>query len=565
MTSKWWLAVLFLALFTRTDAQTSARFVATAMPQKLALGETFDLTFTLTDGIARDFRPPTLSDFLLRSGPNQTISVGNNNGVQVQIITYRYVLQAKSVGNFSIAPASIQLRNGDILTSKTIRIEVSAAKKKTVTALNKNKKSFVRAALSRAEAYVGQQLILDYTLHTTAEVENTKLVQQPDYQGFFVQEIQNFEPQPQREKINGVVYKSDILRRLALFPQQTSELFIQPWRLELVVSAEKKDYTGQDIFFEPPSELVPVETNATRVVVKDLPQPQPSDFSGAVGSYSIESQLVAKEIRQGDAIEIRLFINGDGDSKRVQLPKITVQPTENVETYEPKIIRDESLDAGQKIRNTKEIAYLLLPQRAGKMALTPTFTYFDPDLKKYVTLRDSTYEVEVLPAAPRPSTLPGTDTEAPKSYLQNALGKSRKWILFSFLGSILLSLIIFKIIKNNKNVTKKINVTKNNEIQFTQLAQYYLKQNNSVAFYRAIFDGLQQFAAEKYGVSQADQTTQTTRIRSGSVSIPLSKIEGYETLLRICEEVLFGGQSKAHDMENTLQMTINWLKEDEII
>ena len=157
MTSKWWLAVLFLALFTRTDAQTSARFVATAMPQKLALGETFDLTFTLTDGIARDFRPPTLSDFLLRSGPNQTISVGNNNGVRAQIITYRYVLQAKSVGNFSIAPASIQLRNGDILTSKTIRIEVSAAKKKTVTALNKNKKSFVRAALSRAEAYVGDR------------------------------------------------------------------------------------------------------------------------------------------------------------------------------------------------------------------------------------------------------------------------------------------------------------------------------------------------------------------------------------------------------------------------
>ena len=94
-------------------------------------------------------------------------------------VIYSYILQPKQIGTFTIGPAKLVIR-GETYTTKPMEIEV-------VDGVNlgeeRQKNVFIKAELSTSEAYVGQQITLDYKVYTTVNIETYNVLEESNYQG----------------------------------------------------------------------------------------------------------------------------------------------------------------------------------------------------------------------------------------------------------------------------------------------------------------------------------------------------------------------------------------------
>ena len=100
----------------------SQNFSAATSKNKVGVGEQFKISFTL-DASGSNFRAPTMPDFDLYSGPNQSSSMQFINGNVSQSISYSFVLAAKKEGKFTIGPATVSV-NGKTMETKPLTIEV---------------------------------------------------------------------------------------------------------------------------------------------------------------------------------------------------------------------------------------------------------------------------------------------------------------------------------------------------------------------------------------------------------------------------------------------------------
>src|SRR5687768_2805876 len=121
---KTYTGVLFLFLLVgMTNILLAQKFSASVNKNKVAVGEVFQLDFSInTNG--KDFTPPSLSDFNIHSGPNQSTSMQIINGSISQSISLSYYLSAKREGTFTIGAASIGTGN-NTLRSNPITITVT--------------------------------------------------------------------------------------------------------------------------------------------------------------------------------------------------------------------------------------------------------------------------------------------------------------------------------------------------------------------------------------------------------------------------------------------------------
>lgn len=558
--------ILFAVLGAiKAQAQQNTKFEASVEPRVVPLNSTFTVTFTWSNakGSATDFRPPSFSDFILRGGPNQAMSMSSVNGTMSQTISLSYILQAKAVGKFSIGTASISMGNQSFKT-KSLTIEVIAAKNSSASKpVAKGEKTFIRSELSEIEAYVGQQIMLNYMLYTNQNLVNSKIIKEPDLAGFFSQEIREFDNQPKREVVGGKPYTAVLMRRIALFPQKIDKLRIEPMQVELGVAESEQAFTGHDIFFEAPVQQFAVQASEAEVKIKALPEPKPENFSGAVGHFSMNSRLLASNVRVGESIELRIFINGDGDFKRVENPKLLLNPSEEVEIYEPKIIREETSETSNGITTTREISYFVLPQKAGNISISPAFVYFDTDKKMYVELQDTTYQLEVRASEQRavPSNEAGNLSDAKPIRIPTWLSWWSK-ILSVVASSLFLIYFYWRIKNTNKNPTNSQATSRKlseKQKSFAATASDFLEKKEVKKFYQTIADELRQAMGSKYGLSPADSSLQNIRRVLSAAQMPPEQVEEYIELVNICDEAIFGGQDKSSDMSSVLRRTNDFL------
>src|SRR5690606_38270682 len=181
--------------------------------------------------------------------------------------------------------------------------------------------------------------------------------EEPDYKGFYAQELRRFDSRTQHEVINGKQVTTKVLRRLALFPQQTGTLTIPPARIQLAV-IEDNSRTG--FFFSRNIKPIFVETDPVDIEVKELPSPAPPDFTGAVGHFEFQSSVNRRQATTDDAISITMIISGDGDLKRVQPPSLLL--SDSFEVYPPKIIEESITENNGRLIGKKMIEYIVLPK-----------------------------------------------------------------------------------------------------------------------------------------------------------------------------------------------------------
>ena len=517
---------------------------------------------------------PSFRNFTVLNGPNRSMSTTIVNGNASQKVAYSYSLQPKKIGKFTIAPATMAV-NGKTMKTNAVIIDVikaSAASKSASIA----EQLYVKAEIDTNLMYVGQQLVVNYKLYTSVNIENYDIALEPEYQGFFARDIRRFDSRVVREVVDGVQYTTKILKRIALFPQQTGLQTIAPMKVRLGVIVGNK--RPNSFFFNNQIKPVNVQTNPLDINVKALPQPIPPAFSGAVGKYAMNSYIDKTNITTDDAIGIKLTIQGNGDIKRLQPPNLAFPNT--FEVYEPKVLDEISQEKGGILKGQKTMEYLALPKQTGRYQLRPSFTYFDTDSAKFITLLPNIFNVNVRQGKGAPASqaiVAPTLADKDIRYIKTATAFNTKSAPFPKTG-LFYGLLIFPFLLLGGAFVYKQILAKNSNIDLVLLkrrraqkvaikrlatAEGLMKVNKSKAFYDEVSRALLGYVCDKLSIPLSELTKDNVRQKLQSLKVQEQHITAYMSIIKITEMALFAGMDNSASMKETYEQSVKVISDIE--
>ena len=406
------IMVCFLAAVTLTAQEVTLTVDA---PETAVAGQQFRIVYTVnsTDG---QFTPPKFDPTFTVSGPQQSTSRNvqwiNGQMSSVSTTTLIYYLVAQTPGTYSIPPAQFETKKV-IISSAAKQVDITAGGSVQGQSAGQSKASgqeqaaqaadpgsgiSLRMSLSTREVYVGQPVTGTLKLFTRTNLSGINELKYPDFKGFLREDI---ETPPLRslesEVIDGVQYGTGVLQRFILYPQISGDIRIDPVEMTAMVQQRTnvRDPFFNDPFFDnffSGVSTVPqkVTSQPLTIRVRPLPAPRPADFYGAVGSFDLSSSISATEAEVNDAITLTVTLRGSGNLSLAGEPLINFP--QGIEKYDPKITVKSSGSAS----GIKTFEYLLIPRSNGSFDLPPvSYTVFDPQQEKYVTLRTGGYRIAV--------------------------------------------------------------------------------------------------------------------------------------------------------------------------
>ncbi len=401
--------LIYLFLFSVTAFSQS--FIATVDNNQVAENDRFELRFTFEGknlNALKNFNPPSLKEFRVLSGPNQSTSMQIINGVSSSSLTLSYILLPNATGVFTIGSASIQYEDKSFTTDPIKVTVVKGAPKPKGNSGSQisndeiAKNLFIRASIDKSRVYLGEQVTITYKLYTKLNIASQMSVDKlPQYQGFWAEELETARNISfSREVIDGQQYNVGLLKRAALFPNQSGKLEVTPFELTIPIQVQKKKNPNNiwDDFFGDPfgrAEIVEYKAKSNTLKVDVIPLPEnnkPESFRGAVGKFNFSAVLDRQKTKTNEPINLKLDISGTGNIKLLELPPFELP--NGFEKYDPKI--DEQINRSGKISGSKKAEYLLIPRVAGTREIPPIeFSYFDPEKKSYQTVNSKSFNVTI--------------------------------------------------------------------------------------------------------------------------------------------------------------------------
>jgi hypothetical protein len=412
-------ATVLLIVCALLPSQANEVSFSASAPQQVAVGEPFRITFSL-DARPADFQPPAFSGFRVLSGPSQSSSsstqIINNQVTTTVSFSYTYVLEATEEGTFAIEPARVTV-DGSNYRSNRINIRVSGqadpggqpspARPATppqppqteVTARD----VFLRAVPSTTSPYQSEQVIVSYRLYYRVPVTNYSIDRLPSYQGFWSETLSGFDPGAfTTEVIDGVSYRVSEIRRVALFPQRSGEITIEPLEVDCSIRMPSQrrrgslidEFFGGSIFDSFQNVQQTVRSNAVRLQVKPLPtQNRPAAFKGMVGNLEISATLEPRDIQVNDAANLVITVRGSGNLRMLEKPQVNFPL--NLEVFDPNIT-DNITSGSSGISGSRVYDFILIPRTGGTFEIPSIpLAYFDPAAGRYVTKSTQAFTLEV--------------------------------------------------------------------------------------------------------------------------------------------------------------------------
>ncbi len=415
--NKW--NIILVVLLLCAGSIKSQTFTASVNSTTVGQNQQFQVSFTFQgqniNGI-KNFSAPNFNHFMVLSGPNQSTSMQIINSSVSASRSYSYYLQAKSLGKFTIGSAELKF-NGSIYKTEPITITVvkgsaapsggrtQASNNPTISNKEIAQNLFIRATVDKRKVYLGQQVTVVYKLYTRVSIASQMDVSKlPSYQGFWAEEINvpndiTFTT----EMVGGKQFKVGVLKKVALFPSQAGELSVTPLVLDIPIQIQQRRHNNSgnicDDFFNDPffnnykTINYTAKSNSINVRVMPLPAKDvPKSFNGAVGNYTMNSQVSTTSPKTNEPFTLKIDLNGSGNIQLLNMPEINLPA--GFDKYEPKTTQQINRDG--VISGKKTFEYLLIPRNAGKAVIPPIkFSYFDPAKNSYVTLKTPEYNLNV--------------------------------------------------------------------------------------------------------------------------------------------------------------------------
>lgn len=383
------------------------------------VGGYYRLTFTIASNDANNFTPPSLSNFEVLSGPSTSTfsnyQIINGHASHSETTTFTYILSARKSGKITIGPASIRV-NGKSVHSNSVTLNAQANHSASngphspnVGTNNSvqqagssvtNNDLFIDVTPSRTTVHEQEAVLLTYRIHARVGVglSNTSLTQKPDFKGLISQEIPlpGNQIQTYIEHRNGRTYRTGTILQYVVFPQTSGKLTIPSITFDCAVVQQDNTMDLADAFFNGGGTIsVQVRRSVAPITlqVEALPQPRPAKFSGAVGKFNIQAQLLNKTIKTNDVATYRITLNGLGNLKLISAPQVKFPS--DFDTYDAKTT-DNTKATANGLHGQLTFDYTFVPRNVGDYAIPATeFVFFDTESNSYKTIRTQAITLHV--------------------------------------------------------------------------------------------------------------------------------------------------------------------------
>ncbi|HEX3951045.1 MAG TPA: BatD family protein [Steroidobacteraceae bacterium] len=266
--------------------------------------------------------------------------------------------------------------------------------------------AYVRLSIPKREIYVGESVPAEIEVGMRSGFVSS-LNGLPKLTGDNFT-LNNLSHQPERSEklINGEPF--------VLFTWRSLLSVIKPGTFSLSAAApltvkirtrSKRDALLEDRFGDPFWQnlfgtTVPKDIEVTsppqELKVLDLPvQGRPADFHGAIGTFNIVSDIFPAKADVGDPVTLRMRISGSGSFDRVDSGML--DHVDRWKTYPPKSSFNTSDPIG--FSGMKTFEQPVIASKPGVQTLPAlSFSYFDPNSRRYETARGAPLSVTISPA-----------------------------------------------------------------------------------------------------------------------------------------------------------------------
>jgi hypothetical protein len=554
------IASLFLQLpSTQAAPRANYEIKQEAVPQTARLDEQITLKIVLSASVSSrggsfstnyydKFNPPSLStNFKIVDSSQSTrrhLGINNNNYFQSFSHVFTYMLQPKKQGNFVISPASMKIKNR-VYRSNHIKITINPPRKSPQAVLqgkepdlSQEGDQFVQAFVSKKEVYLGEPIIVSWSAYTFSRHTDFASSDLPEAPGFFSKSLykKRRSYQMERVRVGNTLYLRTLLYQRVYWPQKSGELTIG----KRVVNLQTRNFLLS-------SSKPLIRTSAPiKIKVKKLPSKNrpPSFKNDNVGNFDMTIDLADSSIKANEAIDLEIFISGEGLLTAISSPKLPQLPWARIEkngnpSYEEKIERNNKI----KITGKVTLKYILIPQKSGSFTFPALeFHYFDLETSSYQTAKTKPRKLTVAPSPAgnknnnnyhKQSGVIATDggeenTLAPKlkpvrvKTVKSSSLKARffsatvfKFVLFGPpVIWILLSIFLLARKKYNEDKTgiarRKFRSTQKNDLKRLKI---YLKQNRKSDFYSVLSKVIIDAVSQATQCSAHGLTNQELKVR----------------------------------------------------
>lgn len=383
-------------------------------PRRVFEGSKFAVTFRLNNGEGSSLKVSQINGCRLIYGPStstsRSYSIVNGRSESSSRVEYTYTYLAEKAGTYTIPEASV-IVDGKRYATKPVRFTVEPASAASAPASSRpvdvndidtqtsDRKVaandvFVRIILSRSKVYEQEAIECTIKLYTKYSISEFMPTRQPSFDGFLIEEVAMQPSLNREESLNGQTYMTAILKQCIIFPQKSGKLTINSGNYNIsVVQYDNVNMGGFLTVRQPREREIKVSSNSATVEVMPLPTPRPAGFTGAVGTFSIDSRLVGDRFLTNDAGTLIYTITGTGNIKYIKEPEIDF-PSE-FEQYTPKS-DIQAVVSGPTVTGKMTVEYTFVPQTTGTFSIgSDKFVYFDPTRREYITLSTPAYNIKV--------------------------------------------------------------------------------------------------------------------------------------------------------------------------
>jgi len=569
---KYFFSFLLIILIVPQVLAQKVEFTAKA-PNAVISGQPFQLQYIINSDDVKNLQIPKIDDFQIVAGPSSFTSSQHQfiNGKASSSVTttYTYMLLSQKEGTFTIPSATISVDGAQHKSnSLTIKVLPPDAKpqnnqngnqQQSSTAQVPNDDIFILPIISRTNIQEQEMVLLTYKIFHRGNLVNIKDAKLPDFKGLMMQVI-DIDDNKRRgiEHHQGRNYETYIIYQVLISPQHSGKIEISPLTMNAILRVQSRVQNPRsffDNFVTYQDVQKPLSSGRTTLNVSPLPTPKPADFSGAVGSLSMTSEISTIELETNSSVTLKITIRGSGNLKLIKTPNVKF-PTD-FEQYDPKVTNNYSVNANG-FSGSRTFEYLAIPRHSGKFTIPPvTLTYFDLPSNSYKTLTTQEFTLNVAKGSGSQSTSVQSFTNQeqvkqiatdiryikigdmkirqPEKIFTGTLNFYLAYLIPALIG-VLLGLFFRKQAKNNANIALMRN-KKANKIARKRLkaAEQNLKLNQKDKFYDEILSALWLYLSDKLNLSLSVLNKENAAEKMDKHSVEKSLSDEFLTLLNNCE------------------------------
>ena len=570
-----WMSCLMVICSFSVSAQEDIYVDIQCSNQYPGVGEQIKLSYTLKlkmkGGMAsishngiKIGKPAMKSLNIVKEGSEgNSFSFGGFGG-DMQLSKYSFILQPTQKGKVTIDPLTFEM-NGNVYKSSSYTINVGEGDPKAKI-VPQNSNIFLRIDFSKSEIYKGEHALVTYKLYS--HYTNISIVDYdfPMANGLWKEEIkQGSKGWPQtQETINGKGYLVVPLKKEIIYAQKTGEIEIPAISIDLIV--------GGGFFSQGTKESI--KSNSPTIKVKPLPEGAPASFIDQVGkNYKLEMSYSTTELKSGEALDIKIKINGDGNIKQMTAPKLKLPF--DFEEFEPEVKESYNVTTSGA-SGSKSFDFLVIPRHHGTFEIPEfKYTYFDLSSKKYKTL---TYPSQTITVEKGANTQPLTtnsnitqkgDVEILNNEIRHISSqttfypkdtyffKSKTfWIGIVAPPSIFVLVFLFLMFKPQKDENEMTQKGASKKaLKILNEAKKHLDSKDDLLFYESLYKGLLHYLSNKFSVPTSSLTKESISATLVNHNIDLETINSFIKIIEESEMARFAPITHA-GAENTMNQAV---------